>query len=153
MLNKIKSYFSRQPQEKQVQNLNILLAICAFIIVTYCIVIWRTTDVFKLPTPATPQIILVHSDNNVSNILDAPVEMNSILKNTNNIDTIQYLDQGKDDKIALGDVVIIKFFEIQGVIVKIDAPWAPTVSVLYKDQRGQLHIISLDTKFNNRPPA
>lgn len=152
IFNKIKSHFSTQSQARQIQNLNILLGIGVGVIILYCTLIWKTTDVFKQETP-TPQVILIHSDNSISNVLANPTDINTILTNKNNIDTEQYLNQNKDEKFVVGDVVIIKFFEIQGIVIKVDAPWESTVSVMYKDENRELHVLSLDRKFIARAPA
>ena len=153
MIDKIKSYFAHQTQCQQIRNLNILLAICAAILIGYSVFIWQTTDVFKPVDPPPPQIILVHTDNSVSNILSAPNELDTIITNANNIDTETYLQSNKDEVFQVGDVVIIKFFEKPGVVIKVDAPWEKTISVMYSDENKRIHIISLDRKFLVRAPA
>jgi hypothetical protein len=158
MFKKIILYLSDQTPTRQIRHLNIILFVLITILVAYTVFFVESTDIFKSrESSLPPQIVLVHSDtgtnilNNTNNTYLVPV----LKKETGDqLTTKDYLNDTQNllDKFSVGDVVIIKYFQIPGVVIKTENVLSSQkISILYKDNLRALHVIDLDKKFLMRP--
>jgi len=121
----------------------ILISILTFSYITYLII--KLDYIPKVPKPIPPKIYLIHPEGVVDIFSDTNLP-NFITIGTNTYNLYEFLGYYNPEEIINeGDLVIIKHFNIEGVVVKkVDHPYlSDAYTVRYKDNNNTLHTIVL----------
>jgi hypothetical protein len=143
LLSRVKSL----PPRVKIQLLDMLLAFLVGFGIVYLVFVWQRERVSP-PAPIA-QVVIVHPSSPTNILFDTNMSAYPLLIGTNLFTIQSYLHQGKSEVLVIGDIVVIKFFNITGIVLETHL-LDPMVKVLYRNYNNELCIIELDRIFISR---